>query len=160
MLHDNCIIISLNLREGFSLHKLWSQKLTEPTSITFVARRRNACNYASVGHGWEQILEIKPTILSNSLSTHQSNLWDLKSMNLETQEQCFPEMIPLRCEGQLRTESSTFWQKPRECLGITSKKRTYSITLYIGDNGMGTQLLHPQSLHFTVQIHIIVCVSV
>lgn len=48
MLQWNCVIISLNLRGGFALHKLWSQKLTELSSVTFVARRRIARNYASL----------------------------------------------------------------------------------------------------------------
>lgn len=48
MLQWNCVIISLNLRGGFALYKLWSQKLTELTSVTFVARRRIARNYASL----------------------------------------------------------------------------------------------------------------
>lgn len=48
MLQWNCVIISLNLRGGFALYKLWSQKLTELTSVTFVARKRIARNYASL----------------------------------------------------------------------------------------------------------------
>ena len=32
----------------FALHKLWSQKLTELTSVTFVARKRITHNYASL----------------------------------------------------------------------------------------------------------------
>lgn len=49
MLQCHCVIASLNPRGGiFALHKLWSQKLTELTSVTFVARKRITHNYASL----------------------------------------------------------------------------------------------------------------
>lgn len=110
---------------------------------------------------WKQILEIKPTLLSSSPSTHPSNLQDLRSVNLEIQAWRFPWNGSPRCVDQQRMESFTVWLGARrESLG-----RTWWMKDCLSHPVRLQQLFwhpvwSPQRLNLTVQIHNEVCVSV
>lgn len=88
MLQSNCVIISLEGGKGFALHKLWSQRLNSslihscPGELHVILSRCWPCLHTNP--------ENKIRHSSRSPSTHPSNVQeDLKSVNLETEEQTF-----------------------------------------------------------------------